>query len=97
MPTYVSLLNWTEQGVRTVKDLPQRIADFRQMAQGKGATLREVFVTMGQYDVVGITEAPSDKVAARLMLALAGRGNTRTTTLKASTEAEIPSLLQGLP
>ncbi len=97
MPTYIALLNFTEQGVKTIKDLPARIAGGRQQMESKGAKLHSYFLTMGQYDAVAIVEAPDDETMASLLLMQAGVGNIRTTTLRAFTEEEIPGILDKLP
>ncbi len=97
MPTYIALLNFTEQGVKAIKDLPARIAGGRQQMESKGAKLHSYFLTMGQYDAVAIVEAPDDESMASLLLMQAGVGNIRTTTLRAFTEEEIPGILDKLP
>lgn len=97
MPTYIALLNFTEQGVKTIKDLPDRLAGGRQQMESKGAKLHSYFLTMGQYDAVAIGEAPDDETMASLLLMQAGVGNIRTTTLRAFTEEEIPGILDKLP
>ena len=91
MPTYIGLMNFTEQGVKTIKDLPARLSSARQLMASKGATLHSYFLTMGQYDAVAIGEAPDDEAVASLLLAQAGVGNLRSTTLRAFTEEEIPA------
>ena len=97
MPIYIGLFNYTEQGVKTIKDLPARIAGGRQQMESKGAKLHSYFLTMGQYDAVAIVEAPDDETMASLLLMQAGVGNIRTTTLRAFTEEEIPGILDKLP
>ncbi len=87
MPHYILLINWTDQGVRNVKDSPKRAEAAKQAAEKAGGKL-QIFYTMGQYDIVGIAEAPNDEAVLRLNLSLASLGNVRTTTLKAWTEEE---------
>lgn len=96
MPTYVTLIHYTEQGVKTFKDLPQRLEDTRQAGQAIGAKLVAFYLTMGQYDAVVISDAPDDETVAKLALAAAGRGNVRTETLRAFTEDEARSIAADL-
>jgi uncharacterized protein with GYD domain len=88
MPTYITLGQWTPQGVKDVKDSPNRIARARRMFYDAGAEVKGVYMTMGQYDIVALCEAPDDETMARLMLTLSRTGNVRFETLKAFTEKE---------
>jgi len=96
MATYISLTNWTDQGIRNVKDAPKRIEAARQMMKDAGGELKALYMTMGAYDVVVIAEAPSDDVVARFLLTVGGLGNVRTQTLRAFTEAETTSIISSL-
>jgi uncharacterized protein with GYD domain len=78
----ISLVNFTDQGMRTIKDSPQRAKAFRDMAKKHGVTVRELFWTSGQYDMVVITEG-SDEALATVLLSVAKLGNVRTETLRA--------------
>ena len=93
MATYISFLNFTEQGVKTIKDLPARIAAGRQGFEAKGGKIIQYYLTLGAQDAVVVFELPDDETTARAMLAQAGLGNLRTTTMRAFTEAEIPGVL----
>jgi uncharacterized protein with GYD domain len=88
MPTYVTLIHYTDQGVKTFKDLPDRLEQTRKAGEPLGATLKAFYLTMGQYDAVVVSEAPDDETVAKLALAAGGRGNVRTETLRAFTEDE---------
>jgi uncharacterized protein with GYD domain len=88
MPTYVTLINYTEQGVKTFKNLPSRLEETRKAGEAVGATLNAFYLTMGQYDAVVISDAPDDATVAKLALAAGGRGNVRTETLRAFNEDE---------
>lgn len=88
MATYITLINWTDQGIRAVKDSPKRLDAFKQMLKNAGGELRGVYLTLGAYDLVAVLDAPSDDVAAKLVLGVASQGNVRTTTLKAFPEDE---------
>ncbi len=92
MPTYVTLVHYTEQGVKTFKDLPARLEDTRSSGEALGARLTAFYLTMGQYDAVVISEAPNDEAVAKLALAAGGRGNVRTETFRAFTEDEAKRL-----
>jgi len=97
MPTYVTLVHYTEQGVKTFKDLPARLEDTRKAGEAAGAKLIAFYLTMGQYDAVLISDAPDDETVAKLALAAGGRGNVRTETLRAFTEDEARRLAEQLP
>jgi uncharacterized protein with GYD domain len=88
MPTYVTLIHYTDQGVKTFKDLSQRLDETRQAGEAIGAQLIGFYLTMGQYDAIAISEAPDDAAIARLALAAGARGNVRTETFRAFTEDE---------
>ena len=92
MPTYVTLIQYTEQGVKTFKDLPRRLEETRKAGEALSAKLVAFYLTMGQYDAVVISEAPDDETIAKLALAAAGRGNVRTETLRAFDEDEAKRL-----
>ena len=97
MATYITFLNFTEQGVKTIKDLPARIAAGRQAIEANGGKLLNYYLTMGAQDAVVVCELPDDETMAGAMLAQAGLGNLRTTTMRAFTEAEIPGVLGKMP
>lgn len=97
MPTYVSLLNYTHQGIQNIKDSPKRLDAAKKLLKGMGGELKEFYLTMGAYDIVVVAEAPSDEAMAKFALAVGSAGNVRTTTLKAFTEAEYRKIIQGLP
>ncbi len=88
MAKYIVLVNWTDQGIRNVKDSPSRLDAARAVAQQVGAEITDFYMTMGSYDMVLIYEAPSDSVIARLALMSGAAGNVRSTTLKAFSESE---------
>lgn len=92
MPTYVTLIHYTDQGVKSFKDLSQRLDETRQAGEAIGAELIAYYLTMGQYDAIAISEAPDDAAIARLALAAGMRGNVRTETFRAFTEAEATAI-----
>ena len=97
MPTYVSLISYTDQGIRNIKDSPKRLDAAKKLIKDLGGELKGFYLTLGQYDIVTIAEAPSDDAMAKFILALSSAGNVRTTTLKAFPEAEYRKIIQGLP
>ena len=97
MGTYIALFNYTDQGIRNIKDSPDRAEAARKAIQDMGGDMKAIYLTMGTYDLIAIIEAPSDEVATRFVLATGALGNVRTTTLKAFTEAEFRDIVAGLP
>jgi len=97
MPRYVSLLNWTDQGIRKVKDTTKRAEAFQALAQKTRVKVREIHWTMGRYDVVVVMEAPDDHAVSRLMLALGTLGNVKSETLRAYSAKEMAEILKGIP
>jgi uncharacterized protein with GYD domain len=94
---YVTLIRYTEQGIKTFKDLPSRLEETRKAGEAAGAKLVAFYLTMGQYDAMVVSEAPDDETVATLALAAGGRGNVRTETLRAFTEDEAKKLAAALP
>jgi uncharacterized protein with GYD domain len=92
MPTYITLIHYTKQGVKTFSDLPQRIEETKTAGEAVGAKLVGYYLTMGQYDAVAISEAPDDHTIAKLALAAGARGNVRTETMRAFTVDEARSI-----
>jgi uncharacterized protein with GYD domain len=80
-----------------MKELSRRLQNAEQTFAALGAELREVYLTMGQYDYVVIAEAPDDETMARIALTVAGQGNVRTQTLRAFDRSEMLKLVEGLP
>jgi len=95
MPHYISLVNWTEQGIKNVKEAPKRVDSVTAMASKFGAKM-ELFFTMGDYDLVSLMEAPNDDVAMQLLLEIGKLGNVRTKTLKAWSLAEATKVISKL-
>ncbi len=82
MPTYISLVNFTDQGIRNFKDTPKRAQAFKDMVEQMGGKLIGLYYTMGAYDAVAITEALDDETATAAALKVSSLGNVRTTTLR---------------
>jgi uncharacterized protein with GYD domain len=96
MATYIMLVNWTDQGIRSVKDTVKRAKAFREVAQGLGATLGSFKWTLGAYDLVVSFDCPDDETATRVGLVLGTQGNVRTSTLRAFSEDEMERILAGM-
>jgi uncharacterized protein with GYD domain len=96
MATYVTLLRYTEQGIRNVKDSPARIDAAKKMFQAAGAEMKAWYLTLGRYDAIVIGDAPNDETAAKLALALGALGNVRTETMRVFTESEFRKLVGSL-
>ena len=97
MATYITLANYTEQGMRTIKDSPARLDAARTLASDLGGTLGQFCLTLGAYGFVVVSEFPDDEAAAKFALAVGSMGNVRTTTLKAFPEADYRRIIQELP
>jgi uncharacterized protein with GYD domain len=97
MATYMSLIRFTDQGIRNVKDAPERIAAVEKMFGQLGARMTEIYLTMGRYDYVVLMEAPDDETATKAALAVSSLGNVRTETLRAYARPEIGKIIGGLP
>jgi uncharacterized protein with GYD domain len=94
MPTFVSLINWTEQGINNFRDTSQRANAFRELVEKKGGRVVSIYWTLGEYDIVAVTEVPDDETFAALGLIVGSQGNVRTTTLRAFDEDEIERIIQ---
>ena len=97
MPTYVSLLRYTQQGIMDAKNGPARLDAAKEGFRRAGAELKGFYLTMGQYDGLAILEAPDDVTAARLALGIATQGNLRMETLRAYPEGEYRKIIASLP
>ena len=93
MPTYLVLMNWTDQGIRADKETVRRREQADALAKKYGARIEQVYWTMGQYDSVIILEAPDDESASAFVLAVTGAGNLRTSTLRAFDHDEMQAIL----
>ncbi|UPK15874.1 GYD domain-containing protein (plasmid) [Bradyrhizobium sp. 155] len=96
MTTYVMLANWTEQGIQKAKDSPRRLDAAKKAVKDMSGEIKSFYLTMGDFDMVVILEAPDDAVAARFSLQLGMLGNVRTRTLKAFPEAAYREIINSL-
>lgn len=93
MATYVSLVRYTEQGIRSVKESPARLDAAKKLFKSAGGELKQFFLAMGKYDLVIIAEAPDDETVAKITLSLGSLGNVRTETLRLFTEDEFRKIV----
>jgi uncharacterized protein with GYD domain len=97
MATYVVLAQFTDQGIRSIKNSPQRAGQAAEMAKGFGCEMKEIYWTLGNYDIVTIIDAPDDESLAAFGVALGSLGNVRTQTLRAFTKSEFSPIIARLP
>jgi len=96
MATFISLLNFTDQGIRSVKESPNRAETFTALATKAGLTVKSIHWTSGSYDLVVVTEG-SDEAAMASLLSLGALGNVRSQTLRAYNAAEIKKIIAAMP
>jgi uncharacterized protein with GYD domain len=96
MPKYVVLVNWTDQGIKDVKDTVQRAEQVSQLVQKHGGQMETLLWTQGRYDLVGFIDLPDDETFAAVGLQIGMVGAVRTESLRAFTADEMSSLLQRL-
>ncbi|APW98925.1 GYD domain-containing protein [Halobiforma lacisalsi AJ5] len=97
MPTYISLLEYTEQGIQNIDESPDRLANARELAESMDSTVDQFYLTFGEYDAVAVIEAPDDETAAQLVLTVTRAGAISSETLKAFPEDEYREVIEGLP
>lgn len=96
MPTYIALLNWTQQGVSKVGSSAKRLDAGRKAFKKSGVEIKDTYLTMGRHDLVCVIEAPDDETYAKAILGLAQQGNVSTETLKAFTEDQYRKIIGSL-
>ena len=97
MRSYVILVNWTDEGVKNSRDTLKRAKAFGRLIESRGGKVREHLYTLGEYDIVMVTEFPDDDTAAAAVLQLASLGNVRTKTMRAFTDQETAAIIPLLP
>jgi uncharacterized protein with GYD domain len=93
MPTYIVLGNFTDQGIRNIKDTTKRASAVKEAAKKVGASVKNLYWTLGPYDVVTVVDAPDDQSVAALLFSIGSLGNVRTQSLKAFEADEIERIL----
>src|ERR1700757_4177519 len=96
MPTYIMLANWTDQGAQKVRDSPRRLDTAKRELEDMGGKFTAVYMTMGEYDLIALYDAPGDAVVARFAVVLASLGSVRTKALKAFPEAAYREIIASL-
>ena len=97
MPTYIFLYKLTDQGIKNIKEMPQRMEKAIEASEAVGGKVLGVYSVLGEYDLVSIAEFPNDETVLTLALALGGQGNVRSTTLKAFTKETFAEIVKKLP
>jgi uncharacterized protein with GYD domain len=97
MPTYITLLKLTEQGIKNIKDAPARVEQAAKAMESGGGKFIGFYLVMGEYDYVCIGEAPSDEAMMTFLLALGALGNVKTTTMKAFSKEQFSEFVKKLP
>lgn len=96
MPTYIMMGNWTDSGAKTSTESPKRLDAAKKALKEMGGEFKSFYLTMGEYDLLGVYEAPDDAVAARFTIMLGMNGHLRTKTLKAFPEAAYREIMASL-
>jgi len=97
MAKFVVLFRFTEQGIRNIKESPDRVEAAKSTFRDAGAEVKEFYMVMGRYDTVFVVDAPDDESVARACLAEASKGNVSTETLRAFDEEEYRKIVSSLP
>ena len=97
MPNYIILANWTDQGIKNVKDTVKRSKYFEDVIEKAGGKSIGIYYTIGRYDIVAIVEAPNDEAMASVLYRTGSLGNIRSETLKAFSMAEAANIIEKLP
>ena len=96
MVTYLMLLNWTDHGMKNVKDSPKRLDGVKKLAKDLGGEVKSFYMTLGAYDLVLIVDMPNNDKLASFALKLGSLGNVRSTTLRAYSEDDYRRIISGL-
>ncbi len=97
MATFIILGNYTAQGMAAIKESPARVDAAREQLAAIGVTLKDFYLTMGEYDMVVVAEAPDNATVAKALIALGAQGNISSTTMAALTEDEFKALIADMP
>ena len=97
MATYITLLRYTQQGMKNIKEAPSRLDAAKEAFRAMGTDLKEFYLLQGQYDALVVGECPDAETAAKLALAIGAQGSVRTETMRAFTEEEYREIIAALP
>jgi uncharacterized protein with GYD domain len=93
MPRYVSLIDWTQEGIANFRDTVDRYEAAQKQFEQLGVRFVDVYWTLGEHDIVSVLEAPDDETATAALLALGSQGNIRTKTMRAFSRDEIRTVI----
>ena len=97
MPTYVTLIKYTQKGVENMKESPTRLDAAKELFKSMGGELKAFYLAMVRYDEVVIAEGPDDETATKLVMTIASAGAIRTETFRVFTEGEYRKIISELP
>ena len=97
LPTYVSLVNWTEHGIMNYRDTVDRAQAFAGLVERSGGKVRELLWTVGTYDLLAVSEFPDDESGVAVLLQVGAGGDVRTTTLRAFNSEEMSGIIARTP
>jgi len=97
MPGYVTLHKYTQQGLGNIKESPDRLKRARAAGEKMGIKCVGAWVTLGEYDLVIVWDAPDDQTIAAFVLAQTRLGNVTSQTLRALSEDEFAQVVAKLP
>ncbi|MGH2687915.1 MAG: GYD domain-containing protein [Actinomycetota bacterium] len=93
MATYITLIDWTDQGIRNYPDTVERAAAFEKLCEQEGAAVKDIYWCLGQHDIVAVIDAPDDETATALLLRTGSLGNIRTRTLRGFSRDEMAGII----
>jgi len=93
MPTYVSLIGWTEQGIKNFRDTTKRASEFTKLVEAHGGKVRELLWTVGEYDIVSVVEFPDEESGVAALLQQGSSGNIRSNTMRALSAREMDEII----
>jgi uncharacterized protein with GYD domain len=97
MATYITLLRYTQQGMKNIKQGPDRLDAAKQAFKAAGAEIKDFYLAMGQYDAVVVSESPDDETTAKIALSIGAQGNIQSQTFRAFPESEYRKIISALP
>jgi uncharacterized protein with GYD domain len=97
MATYITLLRYTQQGMKNIKQGPDRLDAAKQAFKAAGAEIKDFYLIMGHYDAVVVSEAPNDETTAKIALSIGSQGYVQTQTFRAFQESEYRKIVSALP
>jgi uncharacterized protein with GYD domain len=96
MPTYISLISYTDQGIKNIKDSPKRLEATKKALKQLGGEVKAYYMTQGGYDGVLVFDVPNELALTTFLLTTGAAGNVRTTSLRAFPEEEFKKHIAAL-